>query len=60
MKFEVINNKNKVVNHTEYISRIPDIDTIESMIAAGYKFKIDNKILTKNQIVDFVKNNKEK
>lgn len=60
MKFEVINDKNKVVMHTESISCIPDRGIIESMIAAGYKFKIDNKILTKKKIIDLIKENKEK
>ena len=60
MKFEVINDKNKVVMHTESMSCIPNREIVESMITSGYKFKVDNKILTKKKIIDLIKENKEK
>lgn len=46
MKFEVINDKNKIVMHTSDISCIPDKDILNLMSKAGYKFKLDNKAVT--------------
>lgn len=45
MKFEVINDKNKTVMLTEYISCIPNNSALTSMFDAGYRFKIDGKII---------------
>ncbi len=57
MKFEVINQDKKVVMYCSSIECIPDEDEILSMTKAGYKFKIDGKIVSKKQIIE-LKNNK--
>lgn len=46
MKFEVLNSKQKVVMHTTDISCIPSKDTLNAMLNAGYKFKLDDKAIT--------------
>lgn len=55
MKFEVINDKNKVVMHTESMSCIPDKETLKSMLSAGYKIKLDGKALSKKAINELTK-----
>ncbi len=46
MKFEVVNDKNKVVMSTTSPSCIYDKDTLNLMSKAGYKFKLDGKAIT--------------
>ena len=58
MKFEIINDKNKVVMHTSSPSCIPDKDTLMSMLSAGYKFKLDGKILSKKALNELAKGEK--
>lgn len=58
MKFEVINDKNKVVMHTEHLSCIPDKDTLNSMSKAGYKFKLDGKMLSNKALNELIKGEK--
>ena len=63
MKFEVINDKNKTVMHTFDTSCIPDKDTLKSMSAKGYKFKLDGRTITVKKLneqlkeINDVKNN---
>ena len=45
MKFEVINDNNKVVMSTTATSCIPDKDAIDSMSKERYKFRLDGKII---------------
>lgn len=46
MKFEVVNDKNKTVMNTTSPSCIPDKGILTSMSKAGYKFKLDGKLIT--------------
>ena len=46
MIFEVVNDKNKTVMSTTYVSCIYDKDILNSMSKAGYKFKLDGKVIT--------------
>ena len=55
MKFEIINDKNKVVMHTAYISCLPNKDTLSRMVKAGYKFKLDNKAITIKKFNEWLK-----
>ena len=55
MKFEVINDKNKVVMHTEYTSCLPNKETLSLMAKAGYKFKLDNKAITIKKLNEWLK-----
>lgn len=55
MKFEVLNSKQKVVMYTTDISCIPNKDTLNAMLNAGYKFKLDGEILSKKAISEFIK-----
>lgn len=59
MKFEIFNEKNKVVFNTQEKQCLPDKHQINTMIKIGYKFKIDGKLLTKKQLTELI-NNKEK
>lgn len=47
MKFDVINDKEKVVMTTTSVSCIPDKDMLDSMSKSGYKFRIDGKVVMK-------------
>ena len=55
MKFEVVNDKNKTVMNTTSPSCIPDKDILMSMLNAGYKLKLDGKILSKKAINELAK-----
>lgn len=55
MKFEVINDKNKVVMHTKYTSCMPNKDALNLMAKAGYKFKLDNKAITVKKLNERLK-----
>lgn len=55
MKFEVINEKNKVVMQTSYYECIPCKEQVAEMIKVGYKIKIDGKSVSKNKINDIYK-----
>lgn len=54
MKFEAIQN-GEIIFVTEQISCIPPKRQIEIMTKAGYKFKIDGKIITKKRIEEILK-----
>lgn len=56
MKFEVVNDKGKVVFNTTEISCLPTKTEINSMIKAGYKFKLDNKSITKKKLEEIIIN----
>lgn len=52
MKFEVINDKGQTVMATTSTSCIPNKDILESMSKAGYKFKVNGKVITKKQLLE--------
>ena len=54
MKFETILNGRTMMS-TNYIECIPPEEHIVSMAKAGYKFKIDGKIVTQKKIKEFIK-----
>ena len=54
MKFEAINSQNKVVMNTKYEERVPDKEQCEHMLKVGYKFRLDDKILTKKKLDEFL------
>ncbi len=56
MKFEVINDKGKVVFNTTETSCLPTKTEINSMTKAGYKFKIDNKSIAKKKLEEMMTN----
>lgn len=58
MKFEVVNDKNKTVMQTTDVSCIPNKEILNSMISAGYKLKLDGKILSKKAINELTKGEK--
>ena len=55
MKFEVINDRNKPVYYTHKIKDIPTREFLSSMVDAGYKFKIDGKIVSKKRVEELIK-----
>ena len=55
MKFEVINDKGKTVYYTYETKDIPNHEDMNSMIEAGYKFKIDGKAASKKKIEELKK-----
>ena len=55
MKFEVINDKNKTVLLTEYVSCIPNDSALASMFDAGYRFKVDGKIILLKKLKEKLK-----
>ena len=55
MKFEIYNNKNERVFITSSIECLPQKEYLDSMIKNGYKFKLDDKTLTKKQIIELYK-----
>lgn len=57
MKFEVINDKNKVVMNTTDVSCIPPKEILHSMAGAGYKFKLNDKLITIKKIIEQIKEN---
>ena len=54
MKFELINEKNKVVMNTSSFECVPCKEQIEDMLNFGYKIKVDNKVLSKKKIEEFL------
>ena len=55
MKFEVINDKNMIVMNTTSIYCIPDKEMLISMSKAGYRFRLDGKIITTKKLNDKLK-----
>lgn len=54
MKFEIINDKNKTVYYTYNTECVPCKEHLASMTNAGYKFKIDGKIVSKKKIEELI------
>lgn len=50
MKFEVFNEKGVGVMETAYPTCVPCDRHLDSMVKAGYKFKIDGKIVNKKKV----------
>lgn len=59
MKFEVINDKNKTVMSTVSSSCIPEKKILDSMLMAGYKFKLDGKLITGKKLNEILKEIKD-
>ena len=59
MKFEVLNSIGKTVMQCSEVSCIPDNNQLSLMASAGYKFKIDNKIVNQSKVKEFIKNYSE-
>lgn len=59
MKFEVINDKNKTVMRTPSPHCIPDKDILTLMSKAGYKFKLDGRIITIKKLNEMLKELKD-
>ena len=59
MKFEVINNQNQVIMHTEFSSCIPNKEILDLIVKAGYKIRLNGKVLsnrTLNKQLEEIKN----
>lgn len=54
MKFEVINDKGKTVMTTQSVNCIPTKQQCEHMMKTGYKFKLDNNILSKKKLEELL------
>lgn len=54
MKFEIINMFDKVVHTITLPERIPPKSQLNSMIKAGYKFRLDGKLLSKKKLDELV------
>lgn len=54
MKFEIFNDKGKIVFQCHQESCMPTEKEIKSMASAGYKFKIDGKAVPKKKLLDLV------
>ena len=55
MKFEVVNDKNKVVMNTTSPGCIPSKDALSLMSKAGYKFKLNGKVVTIRKLYETLK-----
>ena len=55
MKFEVINDKNIIVMNTTSIYCIPNKEMLILMSKAGYRFRLDGKIITTKKLNDMLK-----
>lgn len=60
MKFEILDEKGKAVFNTNMIECIPVKNHIDMMSKSGYKFKIDNKIISKKKLEEFITENKRR
>ena len=54
MFFEVLNSDGKTVFNTSESICLPREKQIKIMLSLGYKFKVDNKILTKKALNEFM------
>ena len=54
MKFEIVNKYDKVVHNISLVECLPSKEQINSMLKAGYTFKLDGKILTKKKLYEFL------
>lgn len=55
MKFEVVNDKNVTVMSTRSWSCVYEKDTLNSISKAGYKFKLDGKLITVKKLCEKLK-----
>lgn len=55
MKFEVVNDKNITVMSTTSWSCVYEKDTLSSISKAGYKFKLDGKLITLKKLCEKLK-----
>ena len=60
MKFEVINNQGETVMYTFHISCLPTLRQVKSMVKNGYKFKIDDKIVSKGKVEQLIQDSQNK
>lgn len=58
MKFEVIKD-NKTKFYTHDITCVPPIKQINTMLKCGYKFKLDNKAISKKDLDEMLKQRNE-
>lgn len=58
MIFQILNEIGETVMYTENTKYIPNKQQIDIMAKAGYKFKMDNKIISKKKLEEFI-NDKE-
>lgn len=54
MKFEVVNRDGQVVMWTDSVDCIPAPNELDVMTSAGYRYKIDGKIVSKSKITETV------
>ena len=54
MKFEVINSNGHVVMNTDMIECVPALDELNAMSNAGYRYKVDGKIVAKSKVIEAV------
>lgn len=54
MRFEIVNDRGISVMSTVYISCIPEYDQLLSMTQAGYKFRLDGKIISKRRLKELM------
>lgn len=57
MKFECVNREGRTMSSTTYMSCLPTERQIESMSKAGYKFKLDGKIISKKKVKELIGEN---
>lgn len=51
MKFEVVNKDGQVVMWTEDVECVPTPDELDSMTSAGYRYKVDGKVVAKSNVM---------
>ena len=56
MKFDVINKDGQVVMTTDSIECVPTPDELDAMSSAGYRYKVDGKIVAKSKVLEAVGN----
>ena len=54
MKFEVINSNGHVVMNTDMIECVPALDELNAMSNAGYRYKVDGKIVAKSKVIEAI------
>lgn len=54
MKFEIFNDKGKIVFQCHQTSCLPTIAEVKSMATVGYKFKLDGKQITRKNLIEFI------
>lgn len=58
-ELKIINDRGKAVMSTSYIECFPSISQIASMVQNGYKFRLNNKMVSKKVLEEFIKENGE-